>query len=130
MVTNVRELIEYADAIFAKDLAPKGTSRVVIYDRYGSLIEWKLKKQSTVTRSTVEVKINAVAYAPEQAVLLCHHKIDVVESITNATLISNETTVPSILLNDNNQAALTNSNKKPYEAPNRNVGPKYTWLLE
>lgn len=108
----------------------KSISGSIIYDPYGSLIEWKSNKQSTVDRSTAEAEINTVAYTVEQVVLLSHNKNEVVEKVTNVTLSSTEKTVPMILLDYDNQVALTNLNKKQYEASNRHVETKYGWHLE
>lgn len=65
-----------------------------------------------------------MAYDAELALLLSNNENDVVESITSAALTNN--TVPGILLNNDNQEALTNLNKKPYEAANRHMGIRYT----
>lgn len=82
-------------------------------------------------QSTAEVKINAVAYAAEQALALSYQENDVIESITGptparaSTTGTTENTVPGILFNNVNQAKLTNLNKRPYKAPNKHVGTKY-----
>lgn len=65
--------------------------------------------------------------------LLSYHENNVVESITGITTARTspgqtsitENTVLRIFLNNNNQAALTNLNKRPYESANRYVGTKY-----
>lgn len=72
---------------------------------------------------TDKAEINAVVYAADQAFLLSYYENDVVESITDATPAT-ENIVPSILLNNGNQAALTNLNKKLFETSNRHVSTK------
>lgn len=69
-----------------------------------------------------------MAYTAEQVLLLSCHENDVVKRITGT--LTTENTVPTIALNNDNYAALTNLNKRPYKAPNRHLGTNYTWLLE
>lgn len=66
--------------------------------------------------------MNSVTYAAKQALLPNYYKNDAIESIINVTPTN---TVQRLLLNNGNPAALTNLNKKLYEAQNRHVGTKY-----
>lgn len=78
-------------------------------------------------------EINAAVYATEQALLVSYHRNYVAKSITGSTSAEispvrtsmTDNTVPRMLLNNINQAVLTNLNKRLYEAPTRHVSKKY-----
>ena len=114
----------FADTDFAGEVDTlKSTTGIAILDRFGSLVYWKSKRQTTVAKSNTDAEFTATAMAVEEGIWILNLDSEIFPHAAS------KPRSPLKVYNDN-QASIANLANGRYRPSTRHVGVRYFWLRE
>ena len=131
--SSYRTIALYTDSDFAGDPnSMKSTTGMVILDRYGSIIAWQSKKQSTTAKSTADAEYIATATSLDEGVWIhkLDHELHQSMPVTYSQAPWQSIRRESLPVYSDNQANVKNANIREYQTPSKTVGVKFHWIKD